>query len=508
MSRKKLYLIGVDSAPLWLLKRLSKLEGMSGFGEFLHEGVLTELESTLPPVTAAAWPSIYSGLQPAAHGVIDFLFIDRNYTRQLIYFNSKEAPPFWELLVDRGIKSLIVTPPMVFDSTVSPNVDLITGWPLRPKFSNRRLEAAAKKHGFSGDPEIGVQLDAKELPLSKGVRKYSRSIKARAEMSKELISKGNYDLIFVCFTETDRIQHYALSNPNAMEYMTPIYREVSKFTEWLIDYTKKNDEESLVMLVSDHGAQPVANKFLPNAFLINKGYAKFNSTAEKRFEKEPEGNGAEVKRRLSEAVMKLGFRRAVYNKLPAGVKDAAERFISNSLEKVDEGYMKMYETDLDMKNTKAFSAVSYGPVGMIWMNDSRFSKPGVAGVESKRLKKKIMQELNRIRCEDGNLAIKQVYDGTKYYAGLNTLILPDILFELRRGYIVDFGYYSRDRLFMKPELGRSGDHTRQGVIGVISNDKSIKRHTLKLQEPSVVNIAPTILEYFGYGHGFKKQSLV
>ncbi len=36
------------------------------------EGVETELESTFPPWTGSAWPSIYTGVDPAHHGVYSF----------------------------------------------------------------------------------------------------------------------------------------------------------------------------------------------------------------------------------------------------------------------------------------------------------------------------------------------------------------------------------------------------------------------------------------------------
>ena len=73
LARKKLYMVGVDSAPLWIVKYLSNKYRMRGFDAFFRKGFLKEIESTLPPLSGPAWPSIYTGLEPRQHGVIDFL---------------------------------------------------------------------------------------------------------------------------------------------------------------------------------------------------------------------------------------------------------------------------------------------------------------------------------------------------------------------------------------------------------------------------------------------------
>ena len=58
---------------------------------------------------------------------------------------------------------------------------------------------------------LGLNLDKQAMPLEEAARSYTQSIESRSEMAKYLIKKNDYDLVLVCYTETDRIIHYALN---------------------------------------------------------------------------------------------------------------------------------------------------------------------------------------------------------------------------------------------------------------------------------------------------------
>ena len=84
---KKLYMIGIDSAPLWIIKEYYKKRNFSGFEAIMDDGVLKEMESTLPPMTGPSWPSIYTGFRPGDHGVPEFLKMESNYTKDVVYYD-------------------------------------------------------------------------------------------------------------------------------------------------------------------------------------------------------------------------------------------------------------------------------------------------------------------------------------------------------------------------------------------------------------------------------------
>jgi predicted AlkP superfamily phosphohydrolase/phosphomutase len=489
-KRKKLYIVGIDAGVLWIISRLHKKYDMKGFDYFINEGGLREMPSTSPPVSSAAWPSIYTGKKPGEHGIMDFLHLDKNYDRQIIYYETQKHKPFWEVLAQKGIRSLCITPPMVLEKSSTHNVDLITGWPLSPSYNSKELESAAKKFGFKGEQDLGIDLDKQSIPLQKATKSYVESIQSRSEMAKYLIKKNDYDLVMVCYTETDRIIHYALNKKDWEKYVAPVYKSASDFLEWIVEYAKSEKDGASVMLFSDHGSQPVRNKFLTNTWLIDNGYASLRSSKPKP---KKNGIGLKTKRYVSERIMKLKIRRAVYNKMPAFMKRSVEKMLDESLTTYPQvgEHIKIQESDLDMANTKVFSAVSYGPDGMMWINDSRFSKPGVKDSQTSRVKNEIIAKLKKLKTKDGKQLVLKIIDGKKYYKDAKSFIAPDILFELAPGNIVDFSYYSSNGIFMEPELARSGDHSQNGIFGWIGSGlKANKKGT------TIYDIYPYIMKYF------------
>lgn len=484
-SKKKLYLIGIDSAPLWIIKELCKNNDMKGFEAFFGAGILEDMESTLPPLTPTAWPSIYTGLEPRDHGVMDFFCVDREYAKFVPRFDAEANPPFWDLAAEKGLRSLIVTPPMVLKPSSRSNVDMITGWPLPPKFSSDELASAARKFGFEGEPPIEKGIQEGKIRVEEASRRYAASIKKRSEMSKHLIKGKDYDIVFVCFTETDRIQHYSLNKPDWEKSVAPLYKGVSDFLEWVIDYTRSKNEQSLIMLVSDHGAQPIHSKFLLNAWLVNNGYATLKPEVIEKHQL----TAPERKRETSAG-------ESAPDRIPALAKKLASKFIGGASAPKPEGeHTRIRDSDFEMEKTLTFTSISNNPTGMIWINDERFSKPTMQRKDRKNLKTEIMEKLGRLETEDGGKLVRAIYDGDEYYGKTKRFIPPDILFAVRDGYTVDVKYYSSTGLFMKPGITKSGDHTPYGIFGAVTNNCDLDKRASDGKGTNVYEVKPMITEF-------------
>ncbi len=481
-------MVGIDSAPLQITAELSRKNGMKGFEKIIKNGTYAALESTLPPITAAAWPTIYTGLSPAAHGVMNFFSLDKEYNKQLTFYDTQKHPPFWDVLAKHGKRSLVITPAMVVEPSRSENVDMITGFPLKPKFSSRSIEEAAGKFQFAGEPEIEQGLKEGRISFEDATRSYVESIRKRAEVSAYLLERKQYDLVLVCFTETDRIQHYALSLKNWEELISPLYAEISKFIERITSNAEKSGEDFAIMIVSDHGAQPIRKKILLNSWLIKNGYASLGSIITK--------NGLKVdtsqSRRLASAE---GLREErYYEQLRISSKSPVTRFICAS--EVETSYEdSFYKRSFDMKNTKAFASLSNNPVSSIWANDGRFTEPGISDGSKKRTVDEISKKLKELR--DGDVkVISRISMGKAYYGDTSLFIAPDLIVEASDGYTIDVFNHSEESVFAEPEPARSGDHTREGVMGFYSNSSSLDSENL-----SVLDVSPMVLSYLGIkGH--------
>lgn len=508
-KKRMLYLIGIDSAPLWILEKLRKRKEMEGFATFAENGVLTNIQSTIPPVTSTAWPTIYTGLEPKEHGVIDFSTIGKDYERELMYYDANTTPPFWDTLASKGYSCLVMTPAVALQKSKYENVDMITGWPLQPRFSSSKVEKAAKSFEYNGEPDIGNALNTGKISLEKASALYTESTKRRAGLSKYLIEKTNYDLSFVCFTETDRIQHYSLNLKDWERYVAPLYEQISDFIIYIEQRIKKLDQDALIMLVSDHGAQPISYKFLSNSWMVQKGYATLKEKVYSKETKKENTSGSKVKRKIVDTLVESPLRREIYSRLPTSLKKVGEKLVEDSYDYETQGkYVRITESDFNMSKTKAFCSISTGTVGMVLINDSRFADQCVQDNQRNSLKKELIAELGKIKDTGGRKLMADVYDGVKYFPSKGSSIMPDIIFELKEGYTADYSGYSKDKLYVAPEINRRGEHTRMGIFGIVSSDKSIKIRAMRKKVLKLSDVNPTILKYFGLAGKSKSKSLI
>lgn len=504
-SNKKLYIIGIDSVPVWIVKAAVKRYPLKGFKRFFDSGFIGDMESTLPPVTAAAWPSIYTGTRPGRHGVMEFFNIDKDYNKQLMYYDADRSRPFWSVISDEGFRSLVITPAMVIQATPDKNVDLITGFPLPPKYNSKRLEEAARKVGFVGEENVENLIKDGKMSLGEGSEIYRKSVEKRIELAKLLIEEKDYDLVFVCFTETDRIQHYSLGSgiDTALKYNAPVLKEIDMFIDWIYERINEEGEDAAIMIVSDHGAQGLKKKFLINTWMIRNNFARLKPSVERQVHEMLSGSSkkeldSSLKYRLREKLTGTGIELA-YKKMPGSIKRLAAKSMDVGLTISKDGsYVRVHDLNFDnfdMKDTKAFGAVSTNPVGMIWINDNRFTKPGIKSADRKKLKEKITKMLELEKGPDGRRFVKRVYDGDAYYGNTNKFIHPDILVLLEEGYGADSFNFSEKSFFIDPDPILNGDHTENAMFGIIG--PGINAGRLKKTHVKIYDFAPTVYKYFG-----------
>lgn len=494
-EKKKLYLIGVDSASAWVIKDHCKKYNLQGFVKFMDDGVLTDIESTMPPMTGPSWPSIYTGYKPSGHGVPEFLKMEPNYTKTVVFYDPTIKEPFWDKLSRHGVRSLVMTPAMLVRPSKEENVDMITGFPLPGRPNSNEMKKIADKYNYIGEPDMEKEMKSGEITLRQASERYVDAIDVRSRISKELISKNDYDLNFICFTETDRMQHFSLSEKEWPEYVLPLYERVSDFLLWVQDRAKR--ENATVMVLSDHGTQPIKKKFLMNGWLLNNGYSKVKGSIESGLKDPSKGS---IKYDIRESLMKSGLRRKVYDKLPNFGKNIVKSTIASTLSGTSSGdYTRLHDFDYDMSKTFAFASIANCMVTTIYINDHRFERGIVSAKEKPKLKKKLMADLMMIKDEQGKPLIVNVWDADEYYDGTDLFIAPDVMAEARKGYLLDaFGYLKSGGLFMDPEMAKRGDHLREGIFGVISNNQKLKYDEIAKKKLYVYNVEPTIMNYFGF----------
>ncbi len=134
---QRVVIVGLDGLEPSRVRKLLAEGKLPNFQQLARHGTMSDLASTLPPISPVAWSSFQTGVNPGKHNIYDFLNRDlRTYLPELSsariiegsatgwrkWFGRNKATirllrksqPFWKLLGDYGIFSTILRVPITF----------------------------------------------------------------------------------------------------------------------------------------------------------------------------------------------------------------------------------------------------------------------------------------------------------------------------------------------------------------------------------------------------------
>lgn len=274
-SDKRVLVIGLDGASPLVLSFM-KQRGMlrSGLRHLMESGVYKVLISTIPPLSAPAWATAFSGLTPGEHGIYDFVVRTRAGAR---FHNSSSlrGKMVWDILSRKGVKSILVNVPLTYPP-YKINGIMVSGFPSPENrlcafprtvqfILRRRFKRYAIDISFINPNYTGIRLETffKEIV---------DLTKSRLELARFLMSNYDWNLFILVFTELDRLQHvlwgyfedYLLNGVKTDIHL--------KFARLLLNYYRWLDEivgelmslagsEAYVIVFSDHGFERLEGWF-------------------------------------------------------------------------------------------------------------------------------------------------------------------------------------------------------------------------------------------------------
>ncbi len=278
MSR--VLVIGIDSLDSILLDRFEAC--LPNFKKLRGETPgIKSMEGVFPPDSPTSWASIYTGLNPAKHGILEFIDpLDRIATTTLKETDNSElrGKTFWDIASSRGKKVCVIIPLLGYPA-----------WPVNGTMIGRSV----LKQDFEVFPDIKYE----KYPLPKliaprgfpgkgsRIQRYieisRKNVMDEAEFALEVLEEEDWDLFFMYFGTLDAIQGflwmyhdehdpaYPGDNPykNAIRDFYILYDEVvGKFLDSV-------DINTIVIVVSDHGMGMRPVKLLSiNEVLKRQGY--------------------------------------------------------------------------------------------------------------------------------------------------------------------------------------------------------------------------------------------
>lgn len=270
----KVTVVGFDGATWGLLERLAEGGKMPNLAALVRRSARGPLRSVTPPVTAPAWVSMATGVNPGRHGCFDFNKPDGSLSklRPLQSWDIAEKT-FYEVLEERGKKVVLVNLPV----TYPPLTNHITLTSLLTQGD----EAVFPREMKSKHPALGgyrIFPDARLRALGRQ-DEYLRDIRAveaaRFECVKALWQEP-WDCFFVVFSGTDWVSHEAFPDLMAGRWeecagAVGMFEDADRYLGWIVDRIPSSDH---LLLVSDHGFTEAKGLFYINEWLHERGFLK------------------------------------------------------------------------------------------------------------------------------------------------------------------------------------------------------------------------------------------
>jgi len=477
-------LVGIDAACDRILEPLFDADELPTLESIYQDGTSGPLESQIPPWTASAWPSLYTGMNPGKHGVYGFLSFD-GYDWDVVNATDVRERTLWELLDRHGITSTVVNvpvthPPRAFDGALIPGYTAPEDPDCHPEGLLEDVRAAI------GEYRVYPEKDTADLGQA-----YTDCVRMRGEAFRYLAERDDPEFGFVEFQATDSIFH---ERPDDDAAIRSIYREVDRQLSEILEATTPTN----VIIASDHGMGPYdGQEFRINEHLRNAGIVqtrrggrgmpnwatvrdgnlkegddttRYESGVAERAMATAAGFGV-TSQRIGAVLERLGLDEVVAAYAPTGLVNAGA-------------------TQVDFPESTAYmrSRIELG----VRMNlEGREPDGVVAPAEYEEVRTEIIDALRSVTTPNGRPVFEAVRPREEYFHGPESEHAVDIV-----TIPADFDHFLsatlRDEAFGPPS--EPWNHKLEGTVAARGDDID---HDAGVGNAHLFDIAPTVLSTFG-----------
>ncbi|MCK6469418.1 MAG: alkaline phosphatase family protein [Candidatus Brocadia sinica] len=487
----KIVIIGLDGATWDIIHPMIRKGQLPTFKYLIENGSYGNLNSTIPPLSAPAWTSAFTGVNPGKHNIFDFFTIrNDNYELRNVTSNDRKTPAIWNILDTYGMTSGIFNMPMTYPPEAV-NGFMVAGLGTPDTNSNFIYPASLKEelknylHGLQFSIDVGTIMGGREDAFLDELYKVT-DIQEKAV--HYLYNKYQPDLFMAVFDELDRIQHFFWRH---METSHPLHdpKKSQKYKDAIEDYYQHLDiamkrfldtlpEDTTVMIVSDHGFGG-----LHKDFYINKYFYDMDILSLKL--KPPLSINTELLRAIKTTLKKLTYKMGVGRWVDRMIPDWLR--LKSLTPTVDTGL-----GSVDWSQTKAYFCSLSGQ--NVWINLKGRQPEGIIepGKEYEALRDQIIEKLYTIKDpKTSKNIIQKVYRREEIYTEDLVSNAPDLIIDMAEGYVIQVGLAPEMLMpAMQYKLYRSGCHRQHGIFIAIGKD--IKKNH-QVQNAEIIDIVPTVL---------------
>lgn len=468
MKKDKTILMVLDGLDYDYIIR--NIENFPLFQKWRNNEQLQMLESVVPADSIPSWITIYTGLNPAQHGIlqtIDYLNKKQKINDQAAVIQGKA---FWDKISNKGKKVFIFNP---FIASPAWNVN---GVMVCRSSLEGKNDITTNRPDLVDIGELDLGGNLKNNPTKKELKAFLdetwKMTDSQFDNFHKYFCKEKFDFGFLGVTTPDRLQHitWKYTDPEDRCFVKNnpfqhVILEGYKYFEMQIQkMVDLYSDEYNIIVISDHGHGRRCQKvFYINQWMIENGFISDKSKRKRTIEYVKNATLSLLARIHCVQVGSNFFKKF---KFAHKVKNAEHVFKNKGI---------IYAPNFDGVN----------PFGGISVKRNGFSSD--EAYENKR--QEIIEKLFQVE-DHGKRIMEWVKRREEVYEGVKVENYPEIVYKMNNDYGVDRGLYGKRIFGISPfhEI-ISGGHRFEGVI--MGTDSEIIEGV-----NSVLNIHQKVCELF------------
>lgn len=328
-SKPKVFVFGIDGfVPELALDKYKKY--LPTFSRLMHEGAYGKLASTVPPSSIVAWTTMASGRDPSETGIHSYTpKPGPHVSRRLTNSADVRVPLLWDILGKHQKTSVALNIPLTYPTKkvrgymvsdfLTPAFDEKSVYPASFKPTVKKL-SGGKDYPFDVADEF---VKYKKLDLDHLIRETYRMTDIHLKVARHTWDALDWDLFFFVAIGSDRLHHMFWKH---IDPAHPNHVKNSKYKNVILDFyryldaelakflaSKKIDENTTIVIASDHGMARMVHRFNVNDWLRANGYLVLKPEAELLYGEKPQRlNHEHIDWRRTRAIASGGYQGRIY----------------------------------------------------------------------------------------------------------------------------------------------------------------------------------------------------
>jgi predicted AlkP superfamily phosphohydrolase/phosphomutase len=490
MSR--LVVLGVDGMDWPLLEKL--MPELPVIQSIARRGYAGEMLSIFPPDSIPSWVSIFTGLDPSEHGIIETIdYFKKDIAQFSVNTDAFRGRTFWDLAGALGKRVIVVNPLLAY-----PPWDVNGIMAAGPVFISGdamvRPEEIAREYPV---PPLGGIVDFPEKhELPDFARKTQEESERMIDFTLQLMRSHPWDLVFLSLLTMDRIFHFFWrffdaddpTHPAGNEHADVIrnfHRFIDSCAGRLLDAA---GDDCMLLILSDHGHHRRPTRlFNLNELLLQHGL--LNSRIRGPRFLSPRFHLERTKNVILETLHNLDL------------EDLAYRFA-----RVFPWTRKMKKRDFMTEAASNLATASeFGGTNPFGGVDISRGRCAVEGVDYEQMRDTVITLLARTRDECGKPVFLWVKRREELYRGTFIEKYPDVVYEMQPQYGTNWSLHVPLVTINPRHRKISGGHRKNSVLvaGPLNGGWEALPERI-----SPLNVAATVLSVLAGGDAASVESVI